>query len=65
MSIGRSQFASDVEFREALRDHFAGLAMQGIEAHEPMMPFDSVASMAYKIADAMIRARTNPRGETK
>lgn len=41
----------------ALRDHFAGLAMQGIiiEAQDPN--FEWIAHTAYKMADAMLKRR--------
>ncbi len=43
----------------SLRDHFAGLAMQGLLANEDarLMAFDECSRVAYEHADAMIRAR--------
>ena len=38
-----------------LRDHFAGLAMQGMIAEK--MDSDEMAETAYEIADAMLEAR--------
>ena len=52
-------FARDM----TLRDHFAGLAMQGLFAsdakhhHEDADIFDVVAEAAYKTADAMLKER--------
>jgi hypothetical protein len=46
-----------------LRDHFAGLAMQGLFAsdakhyHEDADIFDVMAEAAYKTADAMLKER--------
>jgi hypothetical protein len=43
-----------------LRDHFAGLAMQGLYAGWPQGALISPAAdaeLAYRIADAMIKAR--------
>lgn len=47
-----------------LRDHFAGLAIQGFlsghfahHGHENHWPYDDLASEAYEMADAMLRAR--------
>lgn len=43
-----------------LRDHFAGLAMQGICAHAETwgMAVPQIASQAYKMADAMLKAQS-------
>lgn len=43
----------------SLRDHFAGLAMQGLLANEDarLMAFDECSRVAYEHADAMLRAR--------
>lgn len=38
-----------------LRDHFAGLAIQGLAASS--MSREVIAARAYEIADAMIKAR--------
>ncbi|MBJ2142570.1 hypothetical protein JC796_17645 [Delftia acidovorans] len=47
-----------------LRDHFAGLAMQAFlnghvshYGHENPWPYEAMASEAYDVADAMLRAR--------
>ena len=44
------------DLREGLRDHFAGLAMQGLLASD-VCGIDSVSKFAYKCADAMIKTR--------
>ena len=38
-----------------LRDHFAGMAMQGLIAHK--LELDSLPKAAYQIADAMLAER--------
>jgi hypothetical protein len=38
-----------------LRDHFAGMAMQGLIAHK--LGIDSLPKAAYQIADAMLAER--------
>ncbi len=43
-------------FGMTLRDHFAGLAMQGLLARKPMSGAEQ-SHEAYKIADAMLKAR--------
>jgi len=49
-----------------LRDYFAAKAMQmKFGPRGTSMSLDGIAKCAYEMADAMIRARTNPRGETK
>ena len=47
------------KYIDSLRDHFAGLAMQGLLANEDarLMAFDECSRVAYEHADAMIRAR--------
>lgn len=40
-----------------LRDHFAGLAMQGIVSSSGLWPASAVAKMAYQTADAMLAER--------
>jgi hypothetical protein len=47
-------FARDI----TLRDHFAGLAMQGL-AHEVFDP-ENLAICAYEQADEMLKARSAP-----
>ena len=45
--------------QEALRDHFAGLAMQGLMAADVRVVWDneSIADLAYDQADAMLERR--------
>ena len=46
------------EYPPSLRDHFAGLAMQGMLAHDTYaLCWDEHADEAYAIADAMLKAR--------
>lgn len=45
-------------FGMSLRDHFAGLAMQGMVAGLFDGTYEKLAESAYKTADAMIAART-------
>ncbi len=40
-----------------LRDYFAANAMQGLLASEVNLPMESFAIRAYKMADAMMKAR--------
>ena len=40
-----------------IRDHFAGLAMQGIISTNAALSADDAAKIAYQIAGAMIQAR--------
>ena len=40
-----------------LRDHFAGLAMQGLFAEGPCVVMKNIAADAYNMADAMLKAR--------
>lgn len=65
---GGPAFPVDVDGRnyhsgQTLRDHFAGLAMQGDMAFGPLSPgiddekLQKYASHCYRIADAMLRAR--------
>ena len=42
-----------------LRDHFAGLAMQGLATQENWVSLDHIAANAYQLADAMLAARNN------
>ena len=47
-----------VQGNMTLRDHFAGLAMQGFAAHiGPDRTFETRASVAYAWADQMLKAR--------
>ena len=40
-----------------LRDHFAGLAMQGILAMDDDIDFKYISSVSYQMADAMLEER--------
>lgn len=40
-----------------LRDYFAAKAMQGITIDPSLVTYENLANEAYKIADAMLRAR--------
>ena len=42
-----------------LRDYFAAKAMQGLLASEVNAPINTFAIRAYKVADAMMKARTD------
>jgi len=44
-------------FGMALRDYFAAKAMQGICADPEMPTVERTAELAYRVADAMLRAR--------
>lgn len=48
---------SPAVFPDSLRDYFAGLAMSGMSAANPVATYDQVASFAYEMADAMLEAR--------
>lgn len=52
---GTFTYASDME----LRDHFAGLALQGLLAKYGCKTDKGTARFAYEIADAMMEARDN------
>jgi hypothetical protein len=41
----------------SLRDHFAGLAMQGIVATDDDITYKFLSSVAYGMADAMLKER--------
>lgn len=43
--------------QEALRDHFAGLAMQGVMAMDDDIDYKYTSSVAYRMADAMLEER--------
>jgi hypothetical protein len=45
------------ELGMTLRDYFAALAMQGMEARHASGTYESRAALAYKQADAMMKAR--------
>ena len=55
----QNQNASLFNRQEALRDHFAGLAMQGLLAADVRVVWDneSIADLAYDQADAMLERR--------
>jgi hypothetical protein len=42
----------------ALRDHFAGLAMQGVLAMDDDIDYKYISSVAYIMADAMLAERS-------
>ena len=46
------------------RDHMAMAALNGILANEGRMAWHAVVPVAYKIADAMMEARTKPDDKT-
>lgn len=45
------------EEESKLRDHFAGLAMQGLLTGQPLYITEDTAKQAYQVADAMLKAR--------
>lgn len=52
------QKARQEQERKALRDHFAGLAMQSLILSEgSRLPNQRLAEQAYILADAMLKAR--------
>ena len=40
-----------------LRDYFAAKAMQAYVAHEKSYDFDIIATLSFRVADAMLKAR--------
>ena len=58
-NTGGPAFPTGLSTGMTLRDHFAGLAMQGYLAANPTFECDlhKVADMAYEQADAMLEAR--------
>lgn len=50
-------FASEM----TLRDHFAGLALQGMLANSQQQEYfdDNLTYLAYSLADSMMKARNN------
>jgi len=57
-----TQWNNDSASREimggmSLRDHFAGLAMQGVIAIDAQLTIQVQCEEAYRYADAMLRAR--------
>jgi len=55
----QNQNASLINRQEALRDHFAGLAMQELMAADVKVIWDneSIAELSYDMADAMLAER--------
>ena len=53
----QNQNASLINRQEALRDHFAGLAMQGVLAMDDDIDYKYISSVAYYMADAMLKER--------
>ena len=51
--------------QEALRDHFAGLAMQGVLAMDDDIDYKYISSVAYIMADAMLEERMLAEGKKK
>ena len=51
----REDLREDLREGISLRDHFAGMAMQGLIAHK--LGIDSLPKAAYQIADAMLAER--------
>jgi hypothetical protein len=49
----------------ALRDHFAGLAMQGVLAMDDDIDYKYISSVAYIMADAMLEERMLAEGKKK
>lgn len=47
----------------SLRDRFAGMALQGFTARQSLPEADELASSAYAVADAMLKARDVKNGE--
>ena len=60
----QNQNASLINRQEALRDHFAGLAMQELMAADVRVIWDneSIAELAYDQADAMLAEREKKNG---
>jgi hypothetical protein len=50
-------FAEEME----LRDHFAGLALQGMLANSQQQEYfdDNIAHLAYSLANSMMKVRNN------
>jgi hypothetical protein len=60
----REELREDLREQITLRDHFAGLAMQGIlTTLSKAVNSDSVAQMAYNMADAMLAERNKHHKE--
>ena len=66
--LARERFAEDTTWMEktggyakdmTLRDHFAGLAMQGfLTTRKLNCPDDAISQDAYNLADAMLKERS-------
>ena len=59
----REDMREDIREGISLRDHFAGLAMQGLIAHK--LGIASLPKVAYQIADAMLEERMLAEREKK
>jgi len=59
----REELREDIREGISLRDHFAGMAMQGLIAHK--LGIDSLPKAAYQIADAMLEERMLAEGKKK
>jgi len=59
MSVIRSQCKDGAEYLQALRDEFAGIALQGLIVADPRETKGAkpIARESYELADAMIEAR--------
>jgi len=53
----REELREDLREGVSLRDHFAGLAMQGIVATDDDITYKFLSSVAYGMADAMLKER--------
>ena len=53
----REDLREDLREGISLRDHFAGLAMQGVLAMDDDIDFKYISSVAYGMADAMLTER--------
>ena len=60
-NTGGPAFPTDTAFQGmTLRDYFAAKALQGL-ATDPRLGPDGEAALAYRYADAMMKARMKPR----
>ena len=53
----REDLREDLREGISLRDHFAGLAMQGVMAMDDDIDYKYTSSVAYRMADAMLEER--------
>ena len=62
-----SKLLEEEDIREGitLRDHFAGLAMQGVLAMDDDIDYKYISSVAYIMADAMLEERMLAEGKKK